>query len=104
MQLRYLDENGNEMLRVDSDGLTIKTIPKEQLQNKAQREYFTETMKLNLGEIYISPINLNREQGKIETPYQPTIRYATPIFSADGKRQGIIIGNLRVERIFEQLK
>ncbi len=104
MQLRYLDENGNEMLRVDSNGLTIKTIPKDQLQNKAQREYFTETMKLSLGEIYVSPINLNRERGEIETPYQPTIRYATPIFSEDGKRQGIIIGNLLVERIFEQLK
>jgi len=104
MQLRYLDENGNEMIRVDFDGLTIKTIPKEQLQNKAEREYFTETMKLSLGEIYVSPINLNREQGKIETPYKPTIRYTTPIFSADGKRQGIIIGNLLVERIFEQVK
>ena len=104
MQLRYLDENGNEMVRVDFDGLTIKTIPKEQLQNKAKREYFTETMKLSLGEIYISPINLNQEQGKIETPYKPTIRYATPIFSADGKSQGIIIGNLLVERIFEEVK
>ncbi|NEQ40420.1 MAG: methyl-accepting chemotaxis protein [Okeania sp. SIO3I5] len=104
MQLRYLDENGNEMVRVDFDSQSIKTIPKEQLQNKAQREYFTETMKLSFGEIYVSPINLNQEMGKIETPYKPTIRYASPIFSADGKPQGIIIGNLLVERIFEQVK
>ncbi|MGD1804531.1 methyl-accepting chemotaxis protein [Dapis sp. BLCC M126] len=104
MQLRYLDENGNEMVRVDSDGLTIKTIPKEQLQNKAQREYFTETMELSLGKIYVSQINLNRERGEIEIPYKPTIRYATPIFSTDGKRQGIIIGNLLVDRIFAQVK
>ena len=104
MQLRYFDKNGNEIVRVDSDGLTVKIIPKEQLQNKAQREYFTETMKLSLGEIYVSQINLNRERGEIETPYKPTIRYATPIFSADGKRQGIIIGNLLVDRIFEQIK
>ncbi|MDY7006035.1 MAG: methyl-accepting chemotaxis protein [Cyanobacteriota bacterium] len=104
MQLRYLDESGNEMVRVNSDGLIVKNIPEEQLQNKAKREYFTETMTLNLGEIYVSPINLNREQGKIEIPYKPTIRYATPIFSVDGKRQGIIIANLLVDRMFQKLK
>ncbi|NET15226.1 MAG: methyl-accepting chemotaxis protein [Okeania sp. SIO1H6] len=104
MQLRYLDESGNEMVRVNSDGLIVKTIPEEQLQNKAKREYFIETMTLDLGKIYVSPINLNREQGKIEIPYKPTIRYATPIFSVDGKRQGIIIANLLVDRMFQKLK
>lgn len=104
MQLRYLDKSGNEIVRVNSDGLIVQNIPEEQLQNKAKREYFTETMTLDLGEIYVSPINLNREQGKIEIPYKPTIRYATPIFSADGKRQGIIIANLLVDRMFQKLK
>ncbi|WP_324236090.1 methyl-accepting chemotaxis protein [Okeania sp.] len=104
MQLRYLDENGNEMVRVDSDGLIIETIPKKQLQNKANRDYFIETMKLNFGEVYVSPLNLNRERGKIEVPYKPTIRYATPIFATDGKQKGIIIGNLLVERVFQQIK
>ena len=49
MQLRYLDESGNEMVRVNSDGLIVKNIPEEELQNKAKREYFTETMTLDLG-------------------------------------------------------
>lgn len=104
MQLRYLDENGNEMVRVDSDGLTVKIVPKEQLQNKADRDYFIETIKLSLGQVYVSPLNLNREGGKIETPYKPTIRYATPIFSADGTRKGIIIGNLLVKRVLQKVK
>ncbi|MGK7874633.1 MAG: hypothetical protein AB4426_15410 [Xenococcaceae cyanobacterium] len=52
MQLRYLNENGHEMVRVDSDGTNIKVIPKAKLQNKANKSYFTKTMKLRAGEIY----------------------------------------------------
>jgi methyl-accepting chemotaxis protein len=93
MQLRYIDEKGNELVRVDTDGTNIKVIPDSQLQNKADRDYFSATMKLKAGEIYVSSLNLNQEQGKIEVPYKPTIRYATPIFNAKGERQGIVIAN-----------
>ena len=108
MQLRYLDENGNEMVRVDSncsiealiacggwdDGNKIKVIPKAQLQNKADSSYFTETMKLPAGSIYVSPVELNRENGAIEKPYKPVIHYAIPIFDSAGKRKGIAIADV----------
>ncbi|MGK7919880.1 MAG: methyl-accepting chemotaxis protein [Trichodesmium sp.] len=104
MHLRYLDENGNEMIRVDSDGITVKIIPKDKLQNQGNRDYFRETMKLGFNEIYISPLNLKREGGEIEIPYKPTIRYAVPIFGTDGTRQGILISNLLVNSFFTKLK
>ncbi|MEZ2302426.1 MAG: methyl-accepting chemotaxis protein [Microcoleus sp.] len=93
MQLRYIDEKGNELVRVDSDGKNIKILPDNQLQNKAGRDYFYLTMKLKPGEIYVSQLNLNQEYGKIEIPYKPTIRYATPIFDTKGQRKGILIAN-----------
>lgn len=93
MQLRYIDEKGNELVRVDSDGKNIKILPDNQLQNKAERDYFYLTMKLKPGEIYVSQLNLNQEYGKIEIPYKPTIRYATPIFDTKGQRKGILIAN-----------
>lgn len=95
MQLRYIDEKGNELVRLDSDGSkNIKVIPDSQLQNKADRDYFELTMKLKPGEIYVSPFNLNQERGKIEIPYRPTIRHATPIFDTKGNRKGILIANV----------
>ncbi|MEZ2225451.1 methyl-accepting chemotaxis protein [Microcoleus sp.] len=93
MQLRYIDEKGNELVRVDSDGKNIKILPDNQLQNKAGRDYFYLTMKLKPGEIYVSQLNLNQEYGKIEIPYKPTIRYTTPIFDTKGQRKGILIAN-----------
>ena len=104
MQLRYLDENGNEMVRVDSQGATIKIFSQEQLQNKVDRDYFADTMRLDVGQIYVSPLNLNQEKGQIEIPYQPTIRYAIPIFSREGERKGIVIANVDGKDLFEQLK
>ncbi|MBM4457264.1 MAG: ATP-binding protein [Chloroflexi bacterium] len=54
-----LDENGNELVRVDWDGQQARLISPDQLQNKADRPYFQETMKLAAGEVYLSPVDLN---------------------------------------------
>jgi methyl-accepting chemotaxis protein len=94
MQLRYLDEQGNELVRVDSDGTNIKVIPKAELQNKADRRYFSDTMKLPVGSVYVSPVDLNQERGQIERPFKPVIRYATPIFDSTGQNRGIAIANV----------
>jgi len=104
MQLRYLDENGNEMVRVDSDGVEGKVIPTTELQNKAQTEYFIKTMQLKTGEVYVSPVNLNREKGKIEVPYKPVIRYSTPIYGTDGKQRGIVVANVFAKAFIESIK
>ena len=94
MQLRYIDEAGDELVRVDSDGTTVSPIPTDQLQNKGDRGYFTETIGLEPDSVYISPVELNREQGAIEEPFKPVIRYATPIVDAAGQQRGIVIANV----------
>ena len=104
MQLRYLDENGNEIVRVDSDGTNVKAIPKAQLQNKGDRPYFTETMKLSSDSIYTSPVELNQERGQIEKPYKPVIRYATPVVDSAGKKRGIVIANVFANEFLKIIK
>jgi methyl-accepting chemotaxis protein len=37
MQLRYINEKGNERVRLDYDGTHIKIIPDSQQQNQAHR-------------------------------------------------------------------
>jgi CheY-like chemotaxis protein len=48
---------------------------------KGDRPYFKETIKLAENEIYVSPIDLNQENGAVEIPDVPTLRVATPIFA-----------------------
>ncbi|MDF5725739.1 MAG: methyl-accepting chemotaxis protein [Rhizonema sp. PD37] len=104
MQLRYIDANGQEIVRVDGDGTNVKVIPATALQNKGDRSYFTETMKLSPGVVYTSPIELNQERGQIEKPFKPTIRYATPVVDSSGRKRGIVIANVLANRFLEIIK
>lgn len=92
-QIRLLDAKGEEVIRVNYHDDQATVIPPAQLQNKGQRYYFLETSKLDEGDIYVSPIDLNMEHGQIEIPYKPTIRFATPLFDSKGKRMGVLIFN-----------
>lgn len=100
-QLRYLDETGQEVVRVDYRQDVPVVIPEAELQNKSQTDYFQDTMRLQPGELYVSKINLNREQNQIETPYRPVIRYAVPVFNAAGQRRGIVVTNILIQQGFE---
>lgn len=102
-QIRYLDELGQERIRVDSNGVTSQIIPKDKLQNKSNRYYFTETIRLFGKQIFVSPLDLNQEHGRIEVPYQPVIRYAVNVYSSDGNKAGIVIVNLLADKFLQPL-
>jgi len=102
--IRYIDEDGQEVVRVDYDGVKPpQVVPRDQLRNRRQRPYFPETMKLGPKEIFVSPLNLNREDDQIEVPYRPTIRYATPLFDDAGHPRGIVIINVNAGTLLDML-
>jgi len=92
-QIRYLDVDGQEIIRVNyNDGKPL-SVPRARLQNKSKRYYFSDTFGLNQGEIFVSPLDLNVEEGKVELPHKPMIRYGTPVFDGAGRKKGIILLN-----------
>ncbi|XOB62707.1 sensor histidine kinase [Campylobacterota bacterium DY0563] len=103
-QLRYIDKQGQEIVRVDRDKIdtSIKLIEKDNLQNKKHRDYFIETMKKNKSEIFVSKLDLNIENKKIEIPYKPVWRFATPVF-LDFNKQGIIIVNIFAQSLLNEI-
>ena len=105
-QIRYIGVNndGQELIRVDKKGSTVTITPPQNLQHKSGRDYFIETAKLAPGEIYISDINLNREHGKVEFPYVPTIRAAMPVHDDNGAIFGIIIINVNAGEILTPMQ
>jgi SUMO ligase MMS21 Smc5/6 complex component len=79
-QIRYIDKTGMEIVRVNNNNGDNFIVEKEDLQNKKDRYYFTDSIKLRKGEIFMSPFDLNIENKNIEVPYKPMIRFATPVF------------------------
>jgi HAMP domain-containing protein len=93
-QIRYLDETGQEVVRVDSDGLRSQIIKRDKLQDKSDRYYFKETIRLFGQRTFVSPLDLNRERGQIERPYKPVIRYAVNVYDDNNRKAGIVITNV----------
>ena len=110
-QIRYLNETGQEIVRINAHEGIFKIVLGNELQNKKERYYFQDTMKLKKGEVLISPLDLNIESGKIENQgskenpiYIPVIRYATPVFDNFGNFKGIIIANIHTNNLLEKIQ
>jgi diguanylate cyclase (GGDEF)-like protein len=102
-QVRLLDLQGNEKIRININKYGATIVDKKSLQNKAQRYYFLDTLDLEQGEIYVSPFDLNVEKGQIEVPYKPTIRFGMPIFDLNKKKQGVVILNYLGVKLIDKL-
>lgn len=103
-QIRYIDQNGEEIVRVNYNDSNPFIVPQKLLQNKVQPNYFQETISLGKGELYLSPFDLNIERGEIEKPLKPIIRFGTPIFNQSGQKQGILILNYLGDIILNRLR
>jgi PAS domain S-box-containing protein len=99
-------DGGRELIRVDHSGPdgAIRVVPDAELQRKGDRDYFAATIALPAEGIYVSPVDLNQEQGVFETPYVPTLRTAAPIYTPDGKAFGIVIINVDLRPAFARIR
>lgn len=73
-KIRFLDENGNEIVRVNNQQNKTVIATKPELENERENEYFQEALKLKPGEFYTSPVNLTRTADRIEYPHKLVIR------------------------------
>jgi PAS domain S-box-containing protein len=103
-QIRFLDLSGLEKVRVNfRDGAT-EIVAQEKLQDKSKRYYVVETRSLSPGEIYISPLDLNVEEGGIELPHKPMMRFAVPVFAGVDEKRGILVLNYLGGRLLSRFQ
>ena len=94
-QVRYIDETGQEVVRLDRTAdRSVAGVADHRLQDKSSRYYFVDTMQGAPGAVYVSPLDLNVENGKVDDPPKPVIRVATAVFDMSGNRRGILIINV----------
>ncbi len=103
-QIRYVDANGKERVRVDLKHGMPEARSEEELQNKFSRYYFTDTMVLGENDIFVSPLDLNVENGEVEHPLKPVIRFGTPVFDSTGLKRGIVLLNYLAADLLDSLK
>ncbi len=92
-QIRFLDRSGKEVVRVNFNKGEPAIVLEEKLQVQAKRYWFNDTLRLNQGQVFVSPLDLNIERGQVEQPLKPMIRFGTPVFDRRGEKRGIVVLN-----------
>ncbi len=108
-QVRFLDDKGMEVVRVNHNGHSDRgvagsvVVPEDRLQDKAGRYYFAEAFGLDRGRVYVSRLDLNVEEGAVERPLKPMIRFGTPVFDREGRKRGVVLLNYLAERLIRDI-
>lgn len=107
LQLRIIAaDGGHEVVRVDRQaaGLPARRVPRVGLQNKSRRPYVIEGLRLRIGEIYTSRIELNQEHGKVEIPPVPVVRIIAPLPGPNRHIAALIVLNIDLRPLFRRLR
>ncbi|MBI5649996.1 MAG: PAS domain S-box protein, partial [Chloroflexi bacterium] len=95
-QIRVLDDTGMEVIRISYNHGNPIILPNDALESKAARYYFAATWRLNYGDVYVSPFDLDADA-------KPVIRFSTPIVDYKGIKRGILVLNYLGSALFDEL-
>lgn len=98
-QLRLLDARGMERLRINHRHNIKERVADRDLQDKAGRYYFERSRTLAPGQVFVSRIDLNVENNRIEQPFQPTMRVAMPLHAPDGSLAAVLVLNIAITEL-----
>lgn len=74
-QIRLISAQGREVIRINMKDDQAYRVQESQLQDKSLRPYVQESLKINPGTFYTSQFDLNIEDGEVETPIKPMLRF-----------------------------
>lgn len=102
-QVRFIDMNGDERVRVNLVDKVPVASAEHELQNKKYRYYFSDAIGLEPGQVFMSRLDLNIENKKVDIPYKPMIRLVAPV-DVGGKRYGVVVLNYLAENLLGRVR
>ena len=103
-QVRLVDPSGQEQIRVDATPDGVRVIPESELQDKKDRYYVRQSLGLNPGDVFVSDFDLNQEHGAIEQPYNPVVRFVTPVGEATNGNRSLLVVNYLGAPLLRELR
>ena len=99
-------DGGREIARTDRMGPenAVRVAAEAELQPRGDRDYFQRAMRLRADEVDISPVELDREHGAIDTPHLPVVRASTPVVGPDGRPFGIVVIDIDLRGPFARVR
>ncbi len=102
-RVRFIGLSGMEEVRVNFNAGNSEIVADPDLQDKFDRYYFEETLWLSPGQVYVSPFDLSIEQGSVEQPLKPVMRFTAPVADDQGQIRGMVVLNYLGQRLRDKL-
>lgn len=101
---RYLgvEDGGHERVRVDRTDIGVQVVPHDRLEQSDGARDVREALRLGMGGVHVSDMELHREGGVVQRPVRPAVRYATPVFNDKGKLTGVVVIHVDRNRAVQQ--
>ncbi|MCW5747030.1 MAG: PAS domain S-box protein [Alphaproteobacteria bacterium] len=103
-QVRFIDLDGREVVRIDWNGGRPRAALDGELQSLANRTYVQEALRLQVGQLYTSAFDLNTERISAEQAPKPLIHIGVPVFDAEARKRGIVVLSYLGQSMLERIK
>ena len=103
-QVRLLNKHGKEVMRVNSHHGEVSLVPENKLQDKSKHAYFKQAIAMHKGGVFVSRLNLNIEEGGIQRPFKPVLRFSAPVLNREGEPVGVFVFNYAADTFINHFK
>lgn len=102
-QVSWINSDGIEALAVNqAAGGNIWRNTSEKRHDRNAQYYVQEALKRQQGEVYVSPLDLDIEDGNLLAPFQPKIRLVTRVFRKTGSANGLFVLTVNAQPMLKQ--
>src|SRR6266851_7872687 len=103
-EIQMLNDKGVEIARVNYNHGAPVVVPMDELRDVSERTYFVRTLTLDRQEVFVSPFELNVNEGRVEQPPHPMVLFSTPVFDQEGYKRGVLIFSYEGQKILDKIK
>jgi diguanylate cyclase (GGDEF)-like protein/PAS domain S-box-containing protein len=105
-QVRFLDATGREKIRLENSASGPALLDGEALRDRSGETAFRKAVAIPFGQVYVSRLELEEEDGRVVEPLRPVIHFASPVLGPDYGLAGVLIldldGELPLARLRQQ--
>lgn len=103
-RIRFYNVEGDEEIRVEWTPHDVTSVPRSRLNSGKVEPDIQKGLRLERGQIMVSPLELHSDDGKVAQPLMPKIRVTAAVFDQTGERRGAIVVDYMAKRMIERIK